>query len=44
MNPKLGKIEISYDVLHDAFFKNFAKPRLSIHGDLYYEGREDEVR
>lgn len=21
MNPKLGKIDIDYDVLHDAFFK-----------------------
>ena len=22
MNPKLGKIDIDYEVLHDAFFKN----------------------
>lgn len=22
MNPKMGKIDIDYEVLHDAFFKN----------------------
>lgn len=42
MNPKMGKIEIDYDVLHDAFFKYQTKPKLSIHGDIYYEGKEDE--
>lgn len=42
MNPKMGKIEIDYDVLHDAFFKYQTKSKLSIHGDVYYEGREYE--
>lgn len=44
MQPKLGKLDIDYQVLHDAFFKNQTKPRLSIHGDVYYEGKEYEVK
>ncbi|XP_049837993.1 splicing factor 3B subunit 2-like [Schistocerca gregaria] len=42
--PKLGKIDIDYQKLHDAFFKWQTKPRMSIHGDLYYEGKEFETR
>ncbi|XP_054265600.1 splicing factor 3B subunit 2-like [Macrosteles quadrilineatus] len=42
--PKLGKIDIDYQKLHDAFFKWQTKPRLTIHGDLYYEGKEFETR
>ena len=42
MNPKLGKIDIDYDVLHDAFFKYQTKPKVSKFGDIYYEGREEE--
>ncbi|CAB0043719.1 unnamed protein product [Trichogramma brassicae] len=38
--PKLGKIDIDYQKLHDAFFKWQTKPRMSIHGDLYYEGKD----
>ena len=34
MRPKMGKIDIDYEVLHDAFFKNSKKPYLSIHGDM----------
>ena len=37
VRPKLGKIDIDYQKLHDAFFKWQTKPKLSIHGDLYYE-------
>lgn len=44
MNPKMGKIDIEYTVLHDAFFKYMKKPKLSIHGDVYYEGKEEEVK
>jgi len=40
--PKLGRIEIDYEVLHDAFFKHQTKPALTPFGDLYYEGRELE--
>ena len=44
MQPRMGKIDIDYQVLHDAFFKYQQKPKLVGHGDLYYEGREFEVR
>eukprot|EP00595_Chromulina_sp_UTEXLB2642_P001178 CAMPEP_0196763876 /NCGR_PEP_ID=MMETSP1095-20130614/4917_1 /TAXON_ID=96789 ORGANISM="Chromulina nebulosa, Strain UTEXLB2642" /NCGR_SAMPLE_ID=MMETSP1095 /ASSEMBLY_ACC=CAM_ASM_000446 /LENGTH=300 /DNA_ID=CAMNT_0042118025 /DNA_START=324 /DNA_END=1226 /DNA_ORIENTATION=- len=40
----MGKIDIDYQVLHDAFFKYQTKPKLTIHGDLYYEGKEFEVK
>lgn len=40
--PKLGRIDIDYQVLHDAFFKHQTKPRLTKHGELYYEGKESE--
>ncbi|KAL1520387.1 hypothetical protein AB1Y20_021973 [Prymnesium parvum] len=43
MQPKMGKIDIDYQVLHDAFFKYQTKPRLTRHGDVYYEGKEFEV-
>jgi len=40
--PKMGRIEIDYQVLHDAFFVHQTRPRLSGFGDLYYEGKELE--
>jgi len=43
MQPKMGKIDIDYQVLHDAFFKFQSKPRMSKHGDTYYEGKEYEA-
>ena len=43
IRPKMGKIDIDYQVLHDAFFKHQTKPKLTGHGDLYYEGKEYEV-
>jgi len=42
--PKTGKIDIDYQVLHDAFFRLQTKPKLSFTGDLYYEGKEFEVK
>jgi splicing factor 3B subunit 2 len=42
--PKMSKMDIDYQVLHDAFFKFQTKPRMTTHGDLYYEGKEFEVR
>ena len=42
VQPKMGKIQMDYQQLHDAFFKWQTKPRLCIHGDLYYEGKEFE--
>lgn len=44
IRPKMGKIDIDYQKLHDAFFKWQTKPRMTIHGDLYYEGKEFETR
>lgn len=41
---KMGKIDIDYQVLHDAFFKHQSKPKLTGHGDLYYESREFETQ
>ncbi|MBN3326535.1 SF3B2 factor, partial [Atractosteus spatula] len=44
VRPKMGKIDIDYQKLHDAFFKWQIKPKLTIHGDLYYEvGRVGQV-
>lgn len=42
--PKMSKMDIDYQVLHDAFFKFQTKPYLSKHGDLYFESKELEVK
>ena len=39
MRPKMGKIDIDYQRLHDAFFRFQTKPKFTIHGDLYYDGK-----
>ena len=39
VRPKMGKIDIDYQKLHDAFFRWQTKPKLTQHGDLYYEVR-----
>eukprot|EP00800_Vazella_pourtalesii_P002586 TRINITY_DN12502_c0_g2_i4.p1 TRINITY_DN12502_c0_g2~~TRINITY_DN12502_c0_g2_i4.p1 ORF type:complete len:354 (-),score=112.01 TRINITY_DN12502_c0_g2_i4:73-1134(-) len=44
VRPKLGKMTIEYQKLHDAFFKWQTKPYMTIHGDLYYEGKEFETQ
>lgn len=44
VQPKMGRIDIDYQVLHDAFFKYQTKPKMTGHGDLYYESKEFEVR
>lgn len=44
MRAKTGRgVEIDHSRLHDAFFKFQVKPRLTGHGDIYYELRELEV-
>ncbi len=47
VRPKMGKLTIDYQKLHDAFFKWQTKPKMTIHGDMYYEvrmgGREGGV-
>lgn len=44
LNPKMGRMDIDYQVLHDAFFRYQTKPKLTTHGDLYYEGKEFEIQ
>eukprot|EP00889_Picochlorum_renovo_P005287 jgi/Picre1/32317/NNA_007663.t1 len=41
--PKMGKLDIDYRVLYDAFFRHQQKPLLSNPGELYYEGKEFET-
>ncbi|KAJ8520384.1 hypothetical protein ON010_g17950 [Phytophthora cinnamomi] len=40
----MGRVDIDYQVLHDAFFRFQTKPKLTQLGDLYYEGKEFEVK
>ena len=40
---KANKIDIDYQILHDAFFRFQTKPKMSGPGELYYEGKEFEV-
>ena len=42
--PKMGKLDIDYQKLHDAFFKYQTKPYCTIHGEIYYEGKEFEAK
>lgn len=39
----MGKIDIDYQKLHDAFFKFQTKPVMSEFGEMYYEGKEYET-
>lgn len=40
VQPKMNKLDIDYQLLHDAFFKHQTKPKLLSYGELYSEGRE----
>lgn len=40
VQPKMGKLDIDYQKLHDAFFKYQTKPRYLKFGELFWEGRE----
>jgi len=44
MAPKMGKMEINYQTLHDAFFVYQTKPKMTTHGDMYYENKEFEMK
>jgi len=44
IQPKAGKLDIDYNVLHDAFFVYQTKPKMSGHGEMYYEGKEFETK
>ncbi|KAJ1757510.1 hypothetical protein LPJ69_004388 [Coemansia sp. RSA 1752] len=42
--PKMNKLTLDYQRLHDAFFKLQTPPtNLTRHGDLFYEGKESDV-
>ena len=40
VQPKLGRMDIDCQKLHDAFFKFQTKPPLSGYGETYFEGKE----
>ncbi|TRM61252.1 hypothetical protein BD626DRAFT_405869 [Schizophyllum amplum] len=43
VQPKMGKIDIDYQKLHDAFFKFQTPPAVTGFGEMYYEGKEFET-
>ncbi|KAJ3525333.1 hypothetical protein NM688_g8416 [Phlebia brevispora] len=44
VQPKMGKVDIDYQKLHDAFFKYMTKPNVTSFGEMYYEGKEFETQ
>lgn len=40
---KLGKLDIDYQKLYEAFFRHQTKPPLTRYGEVYYEGKEYET-
>ncbi|CAA9989529.1 splicing factor 3B subunit 2, putative [Plasmodium knowlesi strain H] len=44
VRPKLHTMDIDYQTLHDAFFKYATKPQLVKFADVYYEGKEFELK
>ncbi|KAF8334553.1 DUF382-domain-containing protein [Amanita rubescens] len=44
VQPKMGKMDIDYQKLHDAFFKFATKPIVTGFGEMYYEGKEFETQ
>ncbi|UZJ57452.1 hypothetical protein CBS101457_006772 [Exobasidium rhododendri] len=45
VQPKMGKVNIDYQKLHDAFFRFQTKPdNLTGYGEVYYEGKEYETK
>ena len=40
LQPKLHRLDIDYQVLHDAFFKFQTKPPMTLFGDVYHELKE----
>ncbi|KAI1471310.1 DUF382-domain-containing protein [Daldinia caldariorum] len=43
VQPKMGKLDIDYQKLYDAFFRFQNKPHLTRFGEVYYEGKEYET-
>ncbi|KAK0545861.1 hypothetical protein OC846_005501 [Tilletia horrida] len=45
VQPKMGKVDIDYQKLHDAFFRFQTPPaNMSRYGETYYEGKEYETK
>jgi splicing factor 3B subunit 2 len=43
VQPKMGRLDIDYQKLYNAFFRFQTKPRLYMPGEIYYEGKEDDL-
>lgn len=43
VQPKMGKLDIDYQKLYEAFFRFQTKPELTRYGEVYYEGKEHET-
>lgn len=43
VQPKMGKLDIDYQRLYEAFFRFQTKPELTRFGEVYYEGKEYET-
>ncbi|KAK5115059.1 hypothetical protein LTR62_001756 [Meristemomyces frigidus] len=41
--PKMGRLDIDYQKLYEAFFRRQTKPQLTRYGEVYYEGKEYET-
>lgn len=43
VQPKMGRLDIDYQKLYEAFFRFQTKPELTRYGEIYYEGKEYET-
>ncbi|OJJ44840.1 hypothetical protein ASPZODRAFT_99762 [Penicilliopsis zonata CBS 506.65] len=43
VQPKMGRLDIDYQKLYEAFFRFQSKPELTRYGEVYYEGKEYET-
>ncbi|KAJ5907986.1 hypothetical protein N7495_000668 [Penicillium taxi] len=43
VQPKMGKLDIDYQKLYEAFFRFQTKPELTRYGEIYFEGKEYET-
>jgi splicing factor 3B subunit 2 len=43
VQPKMGKLDVDYTKLYEAFFRFQTKPELTRYGEVYYEGKEYET-
>lgn len=43
VQPKMGRLDIDYQKLYEAFFRHQTKPELTRYGEVYYEGKEYET-